>query len=72
MIVLALLSDHEVVGKILRHLGLPATAPALAPARSSTRARGFLLPEDDVISGREERADAVDAGVPEPAIRPPP
>jgi hypothetical protein len=72
MIVLALLSDPEVVGRILHHLGLPTTAPVLAPARSSTRALGFVLPEDDVVSGREEGDDAGDAGVPEPAIRPPP
>jgi hypothetical protein len=32
MVVLAFLTDPEVVGKILRHLGLPASAPVLAPA----------------------------------------
>jgi hypothetical protein len=32
MVVLALLSDPPVVQKILRHLGLPAEAPPLAPA----------------------------------------
>jgi hypothetical protein len=34
MIVLAFLTDPAVVEKILRHLGLPLSAPALAPARS--------------------------------------
>jgi hypothetical protein len=72
MVVLAFLSDPAVVSKILNHLGLPATAPALAPARSSARALAFALPEEDIVSGREEGDDAGDAGVPEPAIRPPP
>jgi hypothetical protein len=43
MIVLAFLTDPEVVGKILCHLGLPLAAPALAPASSSGEARGFEL-----------------------------
>ena len=38
MVVLAFLSDPDVVGKILRHLGLPTTAPetsdTLDPAHS--------------------------------------
>ncbi len=78
MIVLAFLSDPEVVGKILHHLGLPATAPALAAARSSGRSLGFALPEEDSASVREE-GDTVgrvpvggDSGEPEPSIRPPP
>lgn len=33
MVVLAFLSDPAVVGRILRHLGLPDVAPAVAPAR---------------------------------------
>ena len=33
MTVLAFLSDPEVVGKILNHLGLPACAPALGGAQ---------------------------------------
>ena len=41
MVVLAFLSDPAVVSRILRHLGLPLAAPALAPARSSGEARGF-------------------------------
>jgi hypothetical protein len=32
LVVLALISDPPVVGKILRHLGLPDEVPALAPA----------------------------------------
>jgi len=32
MVVLALISDLAVVARILRHLGLPAEPPALAPA----------------------------------------
>jgi hypothetical protein len=72
MIVLAFLSDPEVVHKILSHLGIPTCVPALAPARSSARALAFVLPEEDVVSAREEGDDAGDAGVPEPAIRPPP
>ncbi len=72
MVVLAFLSDPEVVGKILRHLGLPTTAPVLAPARSSTRALGFGLPGEDAVSGREEGDDAGGAGAPGPPIRPPP
>jgi hypothetical protein len=84
MIVLAFLSDPEVVPKILSHLGIPTCVPgvpskgALAPARSSApptgarRALAFALPEDEVVSGREEGDDAGDAGVPEPAIGPPP
>jgi hypothetical protein len=33
------LADPEIVGKILRHLRLPRSAPSLTPARSSGRAR---------------------------------
>jgi hypothetical protein len=78
MVVLALLSDPEVVGKILRHLGLPTTVPALAPARSSAvpskggRSLGFVLPEEDGASVREEGDTVEDSGEPEPSIRPPP
>jgi hypothetical protein len=35
MVVLAFLTDPDVVAKILRHLGLPTCPPSLAPARSS-------------------------------------
>ena len=47
MIVLAFLSDPPVVAKILRHLGLPATAPPLAPAdpaRGQETGYGPLFP----------------------------
>ena len=40
LIVLALLSDPEVVHKILNHLGIPTCVPALAPARSSAPPHG--------------------------------
>jgi hypothetical protein len=33
MVVLAVLTDPDVVTRILHHLGLPATPPAIAPAR---------------------------------------
>lgn len=33
MVVLAFLTDPDGVGRILRHLGLPDAAPAVAPAR---------------------------------------
>jgi hypothetical protein len=78
MVVLAFLTDPEVVGKILRHLRLPLSAPSLAPARLSGRSLGFVLPEEGGASAREE-GDAVgrvpaggDSGEPEPSIRPPP
>jgi hypothetical protein len=58
MVVLAFLSDPPVVEKILRHLKLPANAPAIAPARSTSaglfprlapnpleNAAGFPLPD---------------------------
>jgi hypothetical protein len=52
MVVLAFLTDPEVVSKILRHLGLAIAAPALAPARSSGEARGFGLGEEGGPTGR--------------------
>jgi hypothetical protein len=84
MVVLAFLTDPEVVGKILRHLGLPLSAPALTPARSSAvpsqggRSLGFALPEGDGASVRGEGDPASrlpvgrDSGELEPIIRPPP
>jgi hypothetical protein len=57
MVVLAFLSDPDVVSKILRHLGLPVSAPALAPARSPRGQMGFELPQDggrDVDGGDDE------------------
>ena len=54
MVVLAFLSDPDVVGRILHHLGLPTTAPALAPAKSSGGVLGFDLsaPLELRIDGR--------------------
>ena len=74
MIVLAFLSDPEVVGKILYHLGLPATAPARSSAVPSKggRSLGFVLPEEDGASVREVGDTVEDSGEPEPSIRPPP
>ena len=72
MVVLALLSDPDVVGKIVRHLGLPTTAPALAPARSSGGALGFDLPQEDAVAGDGQDDRWGDSGVPEPPVRPPP
>jgi hypothetical protein len=70
MTVLAFLTDPEVVGKILRHLGLPVCAPALAAARPAGRELGFAMPEHVSAPGDEEGgADAVEAGSP---VRPPP
>ena len=43
MVVLAFLTDPEVVGRILRHLGLPTTAPLMVRARSTSEAQGFEL-----------------------------
>lgn len=72
MVVLALLSDPEVVGKILRHLGLPTMAPALLPARSSGRELGFALPEEDAVSGGGDDDGWGNSGTWEPPVRPPP
>jgi len=72
MVVLAFLSDPEVVGRILRHLGLPALAPAPAAARPSGRALGFGLAEEGAGSGGGEDdggGDCRTSGIP---IRPPP
>ncbi len=72
MIVLAFLTDPEVVGKILRHLGLPYCAPFIAPARSPRPALGFALPdEDSTLSAREDDGGR-DLVAAEPLIRPPP
>jgi hypothetical protein len=70
MTVLAFLSDPKVVGKILKHLGLPTTAPALLAANSPAPALGFVLPEDD--AGPAEVDDERDAGPGQPPTRPPP
>ena len=88
MVVLAFLTDPDVVGRILRHLGLPACAPALAPARVASweQPSGHLpppVPCADVGVGRvEEGAGAdsscggesgsADLSTSPPLIRPPP
>ena len=72
MIVLAFLTDPEVVGKILRHLGLPVAAPVLAPARSPRPALGFALPDEDSTSSAREGDGGRDLMATEPLIRPPP
>jgi hypothetical protein len=54
MVVLAFLSDPDVVSRILRHLGLPVSAPALAPARASGRRRGFELGEEVGRGGEDD------------------
>jgi hypothetical protein len=56
MVVLAFLSDPDVVSRILRHLGLPVSVPAHTPARSSGEARGFEL-EEEVGGGGEDDHD---------------
>ena len=72
MVVLAFLTDPEVVGKILRHLGLPCSAPFVAPARSPAPALGFGLPDEDCISSARGEDEGRDLVAPEPLIRPPP
>ena len=51
MLVLALISEPEVVRKILLHLGLPADLPTLAPALRCVE----LLFDDDCTSARPAR-----------------
>jgi hypothetical protein len=70
MTVLAFLSDPQVVGKILKHLGLPTTAPALAAANRPAPALGFVLPKNEASPA--EAGDEGEAGPGEPATRPPP
>jgi hypothetical protein len=69
MVVLAFLTDPEVVVKILRHLGLPTTAPALAPSRSSGRMMGFALGEDEGPSDGDLGDETEESTLPLPAIR---
>jgi hypothetical protein len=74
MVVLAFLTDPQVVGKILRHLGLAATAPALSPSRSSESPMGFLLETDaEGIAAGPDAGDGTGEGAdPDPWARPPP
>ena len=70
MVVLAFLTDPDVVGRILRHLGLSSCVPALSPARSSGLPLGFDLADVDSSAGTaEEASDSIDSDAP---IRPPP
>jgi len=67
MVVLAFLTDPEVVGRILQHLHLPTCAPALAEPRVAGEARGFELEEEvGAIVGGEDETPA------EGESRPPP
>ncbi|MBD3162080.1 MAG: hypothetical protein GF328_08235 [Candidatus Latescibacteria bacterium] len=70
MKVLAFLTAPHVVGKILRHLGLPVTVPELSPVRSSPL--GFALPEEESRGSETDRDDGDDTIVSETGIRPPP
>jgi len=72
MVVLAFLTDPEVIGRILRHLGLPSSAPPVVKARSSGGEMGFELGEE-VLSGEgEDFFEGEGAGRGEGFIRPPP
>jgi hypothetical protein len=53
MVVLALISDRQVVRRILRHLGLPDEVPPVAPA-APTSIDGPLF-EDAAASGSPAR-----------------
>ena len=67
MVVLAFLTDPEVIGKILRHLHLAVCAPALAEPRVIREARGFEVEEEiGTGAGGEEETPA------EGESRPPP
>jgi len=77
MVVLAFLTDPDVVAKILRHLRLPTSAPAVTAVKSATPALGFDLPEEDCAS-KQDGDDAGEShhqrghGAGERSIRPPP
>ena len=57
MVVLAFLTDPDVVQKILTHLGLPTTAPALAATRTSQPEMGFTLAAQDAVASEEAESD---------------
>ena len=71
LVVLACLTDPDVVGRILRHLGLPPYAPVLSPARSSGTALGFDLPAEQSVRTGEGDAGEIDAHDSASPIRPP-
>jgi hypothetical protein len=54
MMVLAFLTDLDVVTKILDHLSLPSASPALTPARQQDQQELF---EDDLPYAEEEAWD---------------
>lgn len=70
LVVLAFLTDPEVVRKILACLGLPTSAPARAKAGSSDPPLGFDLPDEHIESDRTE--GSIQQGVEVGSIRPPP
>jgi hypothetical protein len=72
MVVLAFLTDPEVVARILKHLRLPCAAPVLTPARSSGPALGLALPDEDSISSAREEDGGRDFVTSDQLIRPPP
>jgi hypothetical protein len=42
MVVLAFISDHAVIKKILEHLGLPSSPPPVSPARTCPDEQDFF------------------------------
>jgi hypothetical protein len=86
MVVLAFLTDPEVVGKILRHLGLPTCAPALVPAGSAPSPQlllreeaafsepgfGAMLSDEGDVLGRADGEEDIGSSPSLPEIRPPP
>ena len=73
MTVLAFLTDPEVVGKILRHLGLPTSAPALAAAtRAPQPDLGLELAGEEAEPRDAEGDGGEECGPRAPPSRPPP
>jgi hypothetical protein len=73
MVVLAFLTEPEVVAKILRHLGLPTVAPLLASARSSPEPLAFELGDEcERGTKSENQEEMVDGHGRAPPFRAPP
>jgi hypothetical protein len=72
MVVLAFLTDPEVVVKILQHLGMPTAAPALTRSSSSGRGLGFALVERGAACSGGLGDEAEGSITLTPPIRPPP
>ena len=72
MVVLAFLTNPDILRKILGHLGLPTTAPAVTKARSSVSPLGFDLPEPDPGSEPAQPHEREMAGEDGEFVRPPP